>query len=60
MSLNILLDKNLDSMIEMNNDIETNGMKRYDNQSQTKDEIDWIIEQHSRNLERIKETLKVY
>lgn len=60
MSLNILLDKNLDSMIEMNNDIETNGMKRYENQNQTKDEIDWIIEQHSRNLERIKETLKVY
>lgn len=59
-SLNSLLDKSLDGMISLTNGLEMNASKRYESQSTVGDQVNWLIEQHSRNIERIKETLSVY
>lgn len=47
-------------MILLNNGIESYASKRYEGQTRVNEEVDWLIEQHARNIERIKETLKVY
>lgn len=61
LSVNRLIDKGLDQIISMNNTIDkTTGGKRFEVQRETSDQVDWLIEQHERNIERIKETLKVY
>lgn len=60
LSLNMLLDKSLDQLISLNNGIEVNASRRYASHNETREQVDWLIESHTRNIERIKETLKVY
>ena len=61
LSINGLLDFHLDQQISLNTTIEaTTSSKRYETQNKITEQIDWLIEQHNRNIERIKETIKVY
>ena len=60
LSLNLLLDKNLDSLVKLNNGIDSAASRRFESHTEVSGQLDWLIETHQRNIERIKETLKVY
>ena len=60
LSLNVLLDKNLDSLVKLNNGIDSAASRRFESHTEVIGQLDWLIDTHQRNIERIKETLKVY
>ena len=60
LSLNLLLDKNLDSLVKLNNGIDSAASRRFESHTEVSGQLDCLIETHQRNIERIKETLKVY
>ena len=60
LSLNQLLDADLDTLVSLSATLESTTSKRYGTHAETRDQLDWLIERHTRNIERIKETLKVY
>ena len=60
LSLNQLLDADLDKLVSLSTTLESTTSKRYGTHAETRDQLDWLIERHTRNIERIKETLKVY
>lgn len=58
--MNLLLDQSLESFVKLNNGIDTGASKRFENHTEVSSQLDWMIETHQRNIERIKETLRVH
>ena len=50
----------MDTLVTLSTTLESTTSKRYGTHAETRDQLDWLIERHTRNIERIKETLKVY
>ncbi len=44
LSLNILLDQNLDQFVSLNNQLDVSGAKRYEQQTRNMEQVDWLIE----------------
>ena len=60
MSINTLLDKNLDKYCELNSRLTSSLGKRNEVTKDLKEHLEFLIEQHSCTVGRIKETLSVY
>eukprot|EP00347_Sterkiella_histriomuscorum_P009030 403342797 len=59
LSVNRLMDHALEQITSFNDKSEKNSSKRIEGQRDFKDQLDWLIEQHKRNVDQLKETINV-
>ena len=58
LSVDKFLDLSLMNLTEFNERVEKSLPKRAEKQRDFKDQLDWLIDQHQRNVEQLKQTIQ--